>query len=888
MPKLFRGPGGGLLLGPGGSVVNAVTTLSASTGNEFTNEFSSEFQVGVIAPPDVGVPVTGTLLFSTTLENADTVPTWAKQELSIGQVWKKGDVPPGTSVVAGIDGITIPCQVSNRVFWSDGSLKHAQIRMLVTPSIPVGGTKTIGWYRQNTGWASHDVALHAAPTAVTGKVALEWAFPNWAGRNASNVITAERGPKYLRSAAMLGAGNSQWIDTVMSGPVCSEWRATAMSVNAAGTADANFGGMLYARAWGGTAGNPARIEFLFRSMFGWSDGAIPSDEQGIRTTMNLSVNGTVVRGAALGTAGWSARDSYVGGFYASAGPTGKMDWFDVATNSFVTPPALVYRQNMTYGISTNFFPPYDLNNPKYSPAAILAYAPQGRGSLDFQQDNVGAHMNLAWATSAPFAAAMVAHGKRPVAEVLSQSQNCRVTGFGTAAIGGHAFHRSTRKIVCYLPTARNPDPTALGASIFTGAKPSVPTNGAVNPYVQGQDAAHHPQVCWWPYLTEGDQHFLDLVYAEATQPAIFSQPAEGFFTTVPGRNGTVQVGGIVKSGQVRGVGHGIRPVVNAMAVGNPADPHHKLVTAMWNHINEVLPEQIYDQDKWRTSTYPNPDGRHFDAVKTLPFSSNQEPEFKIWMHTFGLFSLSYGYAITENEDVKKWADWWSHTPTVMSGGWHNDGIYLMKPDPAQVAEYYHIACSSGNGATNNDRRPWAYHIQWGGGPMRVAYKADNQTLDWGTQTVGGVVQPCVDGMVVTITGVHTFSEPAEVIDMTKIPGGLVRGQVYYTVQSTATTSKISATLGGAPVTFTSGGADIIGMASRNTVFGAPGHVMRSPASISQDDDGYLIEMLAGLDIYQHYCAPSDARVLLARQKLKALKNGKGGGYDLRGLTTVPL
>lgn len=910
MPRLFRSPGGGLLLGPGGGVVQTSTASSPSAGNgEFTTEYTSEYQLSTTqpdigngefssdftnefllgtAPVDIVVPVSGTLLFSTTIENADTVPSWAKQELSVGQAWRKGDVPPGTVVQAGIDGLAIPCQVSNRTFWNDGSLRHAQIRMLVPPVIPAGGSKSLGWYRLAGSWASHDSPLHPTPTAVTGKVALEWAFPNWAGRNTANVLTAERGPKYLRSDALLGPANGQWTDTVMAGPVCTEWRATAMAVNAAGNPDANFGGMLYARAWGGTVGNPARIEFLFRSMFGWSDGAVPADEQGIRASMDLLVNGTVVRGKTLGTTGWSARDSYVGGFYASCGPTGKTDWFDTATNSFVSPPVLAYRQNTTYGISTKFFPPYVTSNPKYSPAATITYAPQARGGLNPTQDEVGDNGNLSWTTSIPFVSAMIAHTHRATSEVVSQSQICRVSAWGIAAIGGHAFNRATRKIICYLPTARNPDPVALGASVFNGSRPSVPTTASLNPYIAGQDAAHFPQITYWTYLTEGDQHWLDLAYAEATLPAILSPAGDGFFTTIPGRTGTVQCGGVVKSGQVRGVGHAIRPVVNAMALGHPSDPHHKLVTALWFHLNEVLPEQIYDQDKWRTTVYPNPDGRHFDSVKTLPFSSGQEPEFKIWMHAFGLHALSFGYGITEEPTVKTWADWWAHTPTVMAGGWHNDGIYLMKPDPAQIGEYYHIAASSGNGATNNDRRPWAYHLQWGGGPLNCTYKADNQTVTWGTPTIGGAPQNCQDGMIVTITGVHTFAEPAEVTDMTKIPGGLVRGQVYYTVQSTATTSKLSTTLGGAPVTFTTGGADIVGMASRNTVFGAPGHVMRAASSISPDDNSYLIQIKAALDIYQYNCAPADARVLLARQKLKALKDAKGGGYDLRGLTTVPL
>lgn len=867
-----------MLLGPGGGVFRGQAPAPVISGNEFTTEFTTEFQVVSTAPaPEVGVPVSGTLLFSTTVENADTVPTWAKQELSVGQAWVKGDVPEGTSLIAGIDGVTIPCQVSNRVFWTDGSLKHAQIRMLIPPSIPVGGTKTLQWYRVTSPWASHDAPLHTAPTAVTGKVSLDWEFTSWTGRNSAGVLTAQRGPKYLRSAAMLGTGNAQWIDTIMAGPVCSEWRATAMSVNGAGTADANFGGMLYARAWGGTAGNPARIEFVFRSMFGWSDG-VPADEQGIRCSMDLKVNGTVVRGASLATAGWANRDSYNGGFYASAGPTGKTDWFDVATNTFVTPPVLLYRHNTVYGIKTKFFPPFDTNNPRYSPAPVETYFPQGRGTLSFEQDNVGDHTNLAWTASMPFIRAMISHARDSATQAVVQAQACRTTAWGMAALGSIGFNRQTRKLICHLPTALNPDPAALGASVWNGTKPQQ-CAGNLNPYIVRQDTPHLPQVTWWTYLTEGDQHWLDLAYAEATLAGLFCGNGEGFFATL-NRPGTtaLRTGGIYVKGQTRGVGHAARPLLNAIGIGHPSDPHHKMLKAMWTHFVEAREAHIVEQDSWRDSAMPK-DGRYFADLKMYPMDASQEPQYKIWMHAFSLHSNSYGYGITEDPEARRLAEWWAHTPTVLAGGYHNDADPLMRPDPQQVGFYYHILCSTGTGGTNTDRRPWARHIQWGI-PRNVTYKADNQTLDWGT--------PLANGFIVTITGIHAGTEPDVVVDMTKIPGGLVRGDIYYVVQVSGNTSKLSRTLGGTSVTFDARGADIVGRAVISKSFGLPGHVMRVGTDTSADENSYLIQVKCALDMYQHYVAPDDARVLLARRKLKALKDGRGGGYDLRGLTTVPL
>jgi hypothetical protein len=922
VPRLVRSPGGGLFRAPGGGLAafapsvptggsftaeftaefvqpapagaaefagteftfefrrHVTPPVEPTVGTEFTQEFTAEFQRTAIPlePPPAPDPVEGVLLFTSTVENADAVATWASQELGFGQPFKPGDVPAGTAVRCLVDGAAIPTQLSNRVFWKDGSLKWAQVRLLV-PSVAVGATKTLTWQRYAASWASHDAALHTATSAITGKVDLEYRFSSFRGRNAAGTLTAERGPKTFHSGTMLSSANAAWIDTVMAGRVCTEWRASDMAALVGGAKDASLGCLLYARAWGGTANNPRRIEFVFRTMYGWSDG-VPSDQQGIRCSTDLLVNGTAVRGASLATPtpGWANRDSYNGGFYASPGPTGQADWFDVAANAFVTPPRLVHRMNVAYGVSSRFLPPYDTDNPIYAPQPTLEYQPQGRATLSYQQDNVGDHHNLPWTTSTPFVQAMIAHARRPVAEVVSQDRNCRVTAWALAALGSIGFNRTTRKLICHLPPAKNPDPTALGASVHNGTKPQRVADPALNPYVINQDAPHFPQVTWWTALTGGDQHILDLAYAEATLPGLFGSNSNGFYVTVPNPGGTsVAAGGIYFQGQTRGVGHAVRPILNVMAIGNPADPHHKLAKALWANAVEAREAHIRDQDYWRNTSQPA-DGRYFRDLKMYPMDPSQEPQYKIWMHSFSLSSTTYGYAITEDDEALRLAQWWAHVPTVLCGGWHNDSNYLMKPDPVNAAEYYTILASTGTGATNNDRRPWPNHGQWGN-VSRCTYKADNQTVD--------LLQPAVNGMVITVTGEHTFNEPALVVDMTKIPGGLVRGVPYYSVQASGTTCKLATTLGGAPVTFSAGGADISGMVSRNFVFGAPGHTMKTGANVVTATTAYHVQLLASLDFYQHYVAPNDARVRLARSKMKALKTAAGGDYDVRAKTAVP-
>ena len=55
-------------------------------------------------------------------------------------------------------------------------------------------------------------------------------------------------------------------------------------------------------------------------------------------------------------------------------------------------------------------------------------------------------------------------------------------------------------------------------------------------------------------------------------------------------------------------------------------------------------------------------------------------------------------------------------------------------------------------------------------------------------------------------------------------------------------------------------------------------------------NNYIIQVGAALAVYQHYVAQTDARVLLARQKLFNLKNTSAApnAYDERGKMTVPL
>lgn|GEM_PF-5783837 len=847
---------------------------------------------------DAAAVVTGATLFTAKVENFDTVSSWTDQEISIAQWFKKGDVPTGSIAAITVDGIRIPQQISNRTTWTDGSLKLAQVRFLM-PQIAAGGFKTVTWLREAGSWTATDTPLHTAATAITSKVTLEYTFTSWKGRTSANVLTEERGPKRFRSADMLGTANNAWIERIMGGPVCSEWRASDMATKADGTKSAteNQGCLLYARAWGGTAGNPKRIQFLYRSVFGWSTD-LPSDEQGIRVDINLSVNGTVVRGAALGTTGWGAVNGWKGGFFVSAGSEASMDWFDVATNSFVTPPKIIYRHNVVYGVETKFIPPYDTTNTSFPMTpSVSTYLPGRRGPLRPIQDDVSDHALLWWTTAKPMAWCIAAHARATAQQLSDHQRLARVGGFGMGAMTGVGLHRDTRKIICYLPPAKSTNQAALGTSIYgkaalvdrrpantwSGQQVIRTANGASAVEIANLDAAHFPQMSHWPYLSEGDQHWLDLAYHEATLPSLFDSDPYGTY----GTSGYAKIpyGGIVFKGQIRAVGHDVKPISYAIGFGNPADPHWVMCRDMFDHWKEMNEAIVIEEDAWRGGL-DRTDGRRFQDLKLI--WPNNEPSYKLWMHSFGLHGLSYAYGISEYAPIKERADWWSHCLVVMSGGYHNDvgaQYNLMKPDPLTAASYNTLAMSSGSGATIEDRRYW--HLgQWKSNTSECTYKADNQTL-WFAGPMQGTTE-MMDGMIITVTGPREAGDPFAVTTMAPIPGLLTRNIPYYAVQCSGNTCKISLSPGGSPVTFNSGGADIVGVCVRTAVGGL--HPLSTGIHVSPDANNYIIQVYAALSMYQHYVAPTDARTKLARNKLFDLKNTSSApnAWDERGKVTVAL
>jgi hypothetical protein len=838
-------------------------TLTASTTYGLEN-----FHGAVLSPGTVD-PGTGFAVQASQVENIDSIASLEGQPNTVGLMFADGDVMPGQVIVGVVDGKDVPCQFNHRIYWPNGSLRTTTA-VWEMPAVAAGQKKEIVWTRRNGSW--NDTPKHTSTTAITGKVSLEYAFTSWKGRNAANTLTAERGPKYFRSADMLATGNTAWIERTMSGPVMTEWRTSIFAKLANSTTDPNFACLLYVRAWGGTANNPTRIQFLFRTMHGWTDSSVPADEQGLRCSMDLKIGSTTIRGSSLGTAGWADRDGFKGGFYASCGADGKMDWINASNATLSTLPKLVVRHDFAYCVKTYFFPPFDVNNPEYSPSASIDYAPQTRGNLIFQQDGTGDFGHIPWHVSTQFTKAMIAHARRGASEVDVQDRVARVTAWGLGAVGNIGFDKTTRKLHCFLPPERNPNPAGIGPSVYNNTKPTI-TAGDLNPYIKGRDSAHFPQVTYWTALTEGDTHMRDLCMAEATIPPLFEPAAYGFYGTLMG----MKFGHSSHSGQTRSVGQTYRPMLCASILADPQDPNGQLAQALLDMQLDVVKIVPASQDAWRGGTTLQ------DNHMLHPPSGN-EPNYKMWMHLFAAKALTYAAPLLQNPKVTEQAHWWMWLPIVISGGYKNDSDYLMKPDPFQASLYTHLVMSGpGPNAVATDRQAWRIG-QWPGSPRAVDYLPDGQTIT----AIGGI--PMQNGMIITITGIHASGEPPEVSDFSKQPSGLTRGVPYYAIQSSGQSCKLSLTPGGnTPVTFNTGGATIRGMVARSLVNGVTG--LTAVGTVTGTGPGsYFVQHMVALAIYRHTLAKTDARVQLARNALQVYKDAdtQQPRYDIRGKTTVPL
>lgn len=803
-----------------------------------------------------GVVATGTTpgvtYYVSTITNTAATISLPDQEVRVGLGCKRGDVPNGWIVTAYVNGGAVKTQISRRRFWDDGSLKYGEASFLM-PALSAGQTVNVEWRKFAGSWTAQDTGLHSGASVIASNLNAEWRAVSWINRPTPSTLGTDVGPLSFRVLDMLSGGNSAWIKTVSTGHLVTEWEATIFGKKSDGTFHPNFGARLYVRAWGGTASQPKRIQFGFKSMYGWSDNSIPADAYGFQASWDLLVGGTVVRGSSIGTTGWTAVQGFKGGAHFSFGTSGQLDWFDVQTQTRFDPPALVHKHSMQYLIDARLLPNIDLTNTFDNGAGKknTPYVPNTKGLCYFNMADVGERDDITWGLTGWTARTMLAHGQTvTIADTAAHQQTSRTQALAVAAIPCQGYRRDTRGIVSHMPASRIPD--ARLSPTLVGSFPEV-ASGTYTGFVT-LDEAHFPNLAYFDYLTAGNHHVLQLVYGEAGAPATFTSPAFGKDTSVilydqPGEP-TFPVAHQVIRGQIRGIARHVLQVGLAVGIGHPDDVEHIYYSRIledWCTSSSQLPEE---EDRWRGGT------AHVD---NSIYRSANDPIYKGWMHTLVLHGLSATYGITRRADVLAQADWWANFPKLAMGG-YNDGADADKRVQATLYVSDELYYTTNFGDGGGTRSPFSIVKQWGN-PATITYNANN-TITVASTTANH------DGAVFTPFNSAT-------------PAALTRGAKYYAVQTAGQTSfrggtlKLSTTVGGAPINF-----GIAAPVSATAIYRSDPAVIAAALTDGLNNgqnNGFGLQIIGALKHYYHNCT-ADPIVEKAIKYIEPYKLTGGGGW----------
>ncbi len=192
--------------------------------------------------------------------------------VTFGQVFKAGDVPAGSGLLASLpDGTPVPLQLDVKATHADGSLRHALLTVRV-PALAANETRTIVL---STGSPS------SGGTAVSVADVLSTGFD-------ATVTVQDGSATYLASAASLLqlASARVWI----SGPEVTEWIVGGPLKTSSGTAHSHLATYFHVRAY---ADGRVRVDVSLEN--GWLQVGGPGT---LNPTVTIKVGGNTVWGPA--------------------------------------------------------------------------------------------------------------------------------------------------------------------------------------------------------------------------------------------------------------------------------------------------------------------------------------------------------------------------------------------------------------------------------------------------------------------------------------------------------------------------------------------------------------------------------------------------------------
>ncbi|TAN06044.1 MAG: hypothetical protein EPN36_05195, partial [Rhodanobacteraceae bacterium] len=178
---------------------------------------------------------------------SQTAQTQTSIPVTFGQVFKDGDVPSGSTVLATLNGQSVPLQVDAKATNPDGSLRHAVLTAMV-PSLPGSGTLPLAL---SSGSPAASMA-QGAPVSLSQVLATGYDAQVSLNIGGTNYSVNARG---LLQAADLSGACAPWdrqCNLWLSGPLVSAWVVNGPLTSASGAANPNLRVYFAVRAYAGT------------------------------------------------------------------------------------------------------------------------------------------------------------------------------------------------------------------------------------------------------------------------------------------------------------------------------------------------------------------------------------------------------------------------------------------------------------------------------------------------------------------------------------------------------------------------------------------------------------------------------------------------------------
>jgi hypothetical protein len=720
------------------------------------------------------------------------------QEISAGVPFALGEVPNSNGATAAdqfiitgtVDNVSVPCQLSKRVYWNDGSLKFAQAKFKL-PEIPVSSNRNIVFSKVKGTWAANDVGIHTSTTAVTDNSDFKVTLTNLTLKKSSDPTVTFSSDLYFSVNQAFATGK---VEKLYEGPVCTEWRVKDLfrKVSDDTVYDA-YHAEAYIRAWGGTVNVPDKfqvyIKCVFAGLYPYSavTGAVTTQASMITHDINYYSGDTVVRGSLVGTTGWTQVRNSRGAAFATVSTDGLMDWFESVTKNILNKPTVYSRHSPQYLVSTKLAIPIDLNQTVFDSAfssTASVYRPMGSANITKDMGDVGDRDDISMPWSGWSARAILAQNSTfSLTEAMNRQLVARANAVASMSLFCNNSDRARYLPLYFLHTT---PPTDLSPTRF-GIQYN-PAIGWTDPAANNNwstAVSHYPDYNYYIYLTEGDQHHWDQMATHACHHVHYVLPAEGFNLIYFGG----QTSCTAWNSQPRSGAWLIRNICNSVALGETSEPHYK-------YLRLVLDENIRVFDIIKST----------ETTRSAGFSrmghwlSPGAPQVLNYMFFYRGTAHSWGYGITQDIGVKRMADHSITWAAGIFGGYNSDNT--------QPEMHYCPAAASTYAITSRQRDNGPFIANWQGmgiGGPTIIYRA-NSIFEAGSDSNSTPsLYNIKNGDRLAIFSVNIFNGIATV------GTGIVEGQMYYVVGLIGTggpTSKfqISLTSGGTPVTV-SGVAD---------------------------------------------------------------------------------